>query len=50
MGNPCAKDNEVDYHNYMIAFLQKLKYLDYKVIDKEARAQAIDKHREDIID
>jgi Leucine-rich repeat (LRR) protein len=40
MGNECAKTNTVDYKSFTVAFLSKLKYLDYELIDKSLRITA----------
>lgn len=37
MGNDCAKHNAFEYKYYTVAFLEKLKYLDYELIDKSLR-------------
>jgi hypothetical protein len=42
------KNKEVEYKLYAIAFLKKLKYLDYELIDDDTRSSAIEKHREDL--
>jgi hypothetical protein len=46
MGNECSKDSSLKL--YAIAFLDKLKYYDYELIDKTIRGQAFDKF-EDLI-
>lgn len=50
MGNPCIKENENEYRMRVVAYLPKLKYIDYSVIEKEFRTQALEKHREEIND
>lgn len=45
--NPFFKTKEIEYRNYAIAFLKKLKYLDYELIDEELRNTATEKHREE---
>ena len=45
--NPFFKTKEIEYRNYSIAFLKKLKYLDYELIDEELRNTASEKHREE---
>lgn len=45
--NPFYKHKEAEYRYYAIAFLKKLKYLDYELIDEETRNNAIEKHREE---
>lgn len=45
--NPFYKAKESEYKNYAIAFLRKLKYLDYELIDEETRSSAQEKHREE---
>lgn len=45
--NPFFKLKEAEYKNYAIAFLKKLKYLDYELIDDETRNTATEKHREE---
>jgi Leucine-rich repeat (LRR) protein len=45
--NPFYKLKEVEYRQYAICFLQKLKYLDYELIDEETRTSAIEKHKEE---
>jgi hypothetical protein len=45
--NPFFKTKEAEYKNYAIAFLKKLKYLDYELIDDETRNYATEKHREE---
>jgi hypothetical protein len=47
MGNPCTKE-EHEYKQYAMAYMGKLKYLDYSVIDEEDRNNALEKHREEI--
>ena len=37
MGNPCIKENENEYRMRVVAYLPKLKYIDYSVIEKEFR-------------
>lgn len=48
--NPFYKLKEVEYKNYAIAFLKKLKYLDYELIDDETRNSAFEKHREEFME
>lgn len=45
--NPFYKTKEAEYKNFAIAFLKKLKYLDYELIDDETRNYATEKHREE---
>ena len=45
--NHFSKTKDQEYKLYAIAFLSKLKYLDYELIDDEARTKAIEKHREE---
>ena len=45
--NPFYKLKEAEYRYYAIAFLRKLKYLDYELIDEETRNNAQEKHREE---
>jgi Leucine-rich repeat (LRR) protein len=45
--NPFYKLKEAEYRYYAIAFLRKLKYLDYELIDEETRSNAQEKHREE---
>jgi hypothetical protein len=45
--NPFFKLKEAEYRYYAIAFLKKLKYLDYELIDDETRNNATEKHREE---
>lgn len=45
--NPFCKHKEAEYRYYAIAFLKKLKYLDYELIDEETRNNASEKHREE---
>ena len=42
------KNKEIEYKNYAVAFLKKLKYLDYELIDDETRGLASEKHREEL--
>ena len=46
MGNECSKDSALKL--YAIAFLDKLKYYDYELIDKTIRGQAFDKFEDQI--
>ena len=45
--NPFYKTKKMEYKQYAICFLQKLKYLDYELIDDEIRNSAIEKHKEE---
>lgn len=45
--NPFYKLKEAEYRYYAIAFLKRLKYLDYELIDDETRNNATEKHREE---
>jgi len=46
MGNECSKDSIVKL--FAIAFLDKLKYFDYELIDKTLRLQAFEKFDDQI--
>lgn len=46
--NPFFKTKEAEYRQFAIAFLSNLKYLDYELIDDEAREKAIEKHKEEL--
>ena len=46
--NPFYKTKEVEFKIYALAFLRKLKYLDYELIVEEDRGVAIEKHKEEI--
>lgn len=48
--NPFTKYNEAEYKQYSIAWLKELKYLDYELIDEEARVNANEKFKEEIAD
>ncbi len=48
--NPFTKYNEAEYKQYAIAWLKDLKYLDYELIDEEAREKANEKYKEEIAD
>lgn len=48
--NPFTKYNEAEYKQYAIAWLKDLKYLDYELIDEEARVNANEKYKEEIAD
>jgi hypothetical protein len=48
--NPFYKNKEAEFKIYALAFLRKLKYLDYELIVEEDRANAMDKHREEYQD
>jgi len=45
--NPFYKTKEAEFKMYALAFLRKLKYLDYELIVEEDRATATEKHREE---
>ena len=45
--NPFFKSKESEYQLYAIAFLKKLRYLDYELIDEDKRTHAYEKHREE---
>jgi len=45
--NPFTKYNEAEYKQYSIAWLKELKYLDYELIDEEARVNANEKYKEE---
>ena len=45
--NPFYKLKEAEYRYYAIAFLSRLKYLDYELIDDETRNSATEKHKEE---
>jgi len=48
--NPFTKYQEAEYKQYAIAWLKDLKYLDYELIDEEAREKANEKYKEEIAD
>ncbi len=48
--NPFSKTKDQEYKLYAITFLSKLKYLDYELIDDEAREKAWNKHNEEFIE
>lgn len=48
--NPFTKYNEADYKQYAIAWIKDLKYLDYELIDEEAREKANERYKEEIAD
>jgi hypothetical protein len=43
-----AAINEIEYKQYVIAYLKDLKYLDYELIEEDTREKANEKHKEDI--
>ncbi len=45
--NPFYKSKEAEFKVYALAFLRKLKYLDYELIVEEDRGAAMEKHREE---
>ncbi len=45
--NPFYKTKEAEFKMYALAFLRKLRYLDYELIVEEDRVSAIEKHREE---
>jgi hypothetical protein len=46
--NPFSKYNETEYKQYAIAYLSKLKFLDYELIDEEVREKAREKYKDEI--
>jgi len=48
--NPFCNNQETEYKLYAMAFLKKLKYLDYELIEDDQRRAAQDKHKDDVMD
>ena len=48
MGNPFCQEDE--YRRYVLAHLKNLKYLDYRLVDQQATAQAKEQYQDELLD